>query len=645
MNFENIPEELKEVPRWVCWRDIKGRKIPYDAKALNSAASSTNPDTWATYDEAVTAFEERIQHSDAFTGIGFVLAGDGICGVDIDYCVDSKGPSVDALRLLEHLGAGYIEISPSGRGLRAFGFAPGLAQGCKGTYDGLNIELYSSERYLTLTGNAIKRDGLREFNGFDALAYAIRTDKTVDKSTGEIKELSQNSVHAELVRRIITGEAYHDSLRDLAYSFVGGGLHPGAVVNHLRGIMESVFIAKDERWQSRYRQIPDLVSSAKRKLGTTDPFDKSFLKEDEDLFDALGGVYASNLPSEYVPPDELVEDLLVNRNISILYGDSNSGKTFFAISLACAISQGALWFGKRTEAGMVVYLATEAPETVKARVQAHQKHFQVSIDHLLILQVPVNFHEGDHDVNRIIELIRSEEQRNDIKCKLIIGDTLARISAGANENSGTDMGPIMARFDYLMSSINTAVLIVHHSGKDAAKGGRGWSGIRAHIDTEIEVTESKDQRKATVTKQRALSSKGEVLYFDLIIIKLGKTKFGKDATTCVVAQTDNDCIIKEDKYSWHVSILLDAWSEDGQIMKNDLPYVSKEAVRESIKNCSKRYSSGTVRNKMQEFKAMEVEERLEPYGQGWRIIDQSIVTQCHLMTKNDTNAKRHFCTK
>ena len=104
------------------------------------------------------------------------------------------------MQLLEHLGAGYIEISPSGKGLRAFGFAPSLSQGCKGSYDGLNIELYSSERYLTLTGNAIKTDGLREFNGFEALAYAIRTDKRVDKTTGEIIDPSMvpNGVQAAL---------------------------------------------------------------------------------------------------------------------------------------------------------------------------------------------------------------------------------------------------------------------------------------------------------------------------------------------------------------------------------------------------------------------------------------------------------------
>lgn len=631
MNFDNIPKELIEIDRWVCWRDTNGRKIPYDAKSLNSAASSTNSETWATYEEAVTAYEERIGNSDAFTGVGFVLAGDGICGVDIDYCITEQGPSVDALQLLEHLGAGYIEISPSGRGLRAFGYAPALSQGCKGTYEGLNIELYSSERYLTLTGNCIKSEGLRDFNGFEALAYAIRTDKHIDKTTGEIKEISQDGRHAEFVRRIVTGEVYHDSLRDLAYSFIGGGLHPGAVVNHLRGIMDAVIVPKDERWKSRYQQIPDLVSSARRKLGTIDPFDQSFLKEDEDLFDAMGGIYASDLPSEYTAPDELIEDLLINKNISILYGDSNSGKTFFAIDMACAIALGRPWFGKQVEHGMAVYLATESPETVKARVQAYQKHHEVSIENLLIIQVPVNFHEGDYDVSRIITLVRDEEKRKGIKCKLIIGDTLARISAGANENSGTDMGPIMARFDFLMNALSAAVLIVHHCGKDAAKGGRGWSGIRAHIDTEIEVTEKNHQRKASITKQRALPSKGDVFYFNLHVINIGISKFGKTATTCVVTETEEIDAIKEDEYAWHVGILIDAWESNNQPMDSGKPYIAKDWVKESIKLCGKGYKTGTIRNKLMEFDRLVEAEKTEKFAQGWRVIDPALVSYFNVL--------------
>jgi len=631
MNFNNIPEELIAINRWVCWRDTNGRKIPYDAKSLNSAASSTNSETWATYEEAVTAYEERFGNNDAFTGIGFVLAGDGVCGVDIDYCITDKVPSTAALQLLEHLGAGYIEISPSGKGLRAFGYAPSLSQGCKGTYEGLNIELYSSERYLTLTGNCIKNEGLREFNGFEALAYAIRLDRHVDKTTGEIKELSQDGRHAELVRRIVTGEVYHDSLRDLAYSFIGGGLHPGAVVNHLRGLMESVIVPKDERWKSRYLQIPDLVSSARRKLGTIDPFDQSFLKEDEDLFDAMGGIYASDLPREYTAPDELIEDLLINKNISILYGDSNSGKTFFAIDMSCAIALGRPWFGKQVEQGMVVYLATESPETVKARIQAYQKHHEVSVEHLLIIQVPINFHEGDYDVSRIITLVRDEEKRKEKKCKLIVGDTLARISAGANENSGTDMGPIMARFDFLMNAINSAVLIVHHCGKDAAKGGRGWSGIRAHIDTEIEVTEKNHQRKASITKQRALPSKGDVFYFNLHVIHIGISKFGKTATTCVVTQTEEIDAIKEDEHSWHVAILIDAWENNNQPVDSGKPYIAKDWAKESIKLCGKSYKAGTIRNKLMEFDQLVEAERLEKFAQGWRVIDPALISYFNLL--------------
>ena len=52
----NIPQELKALPRWITWRaeiwtpGEKPRKVPYDPRALNSRASSTDPDTWATFE-------------------------------------------------------------------------------------------------------------------------------------------------------------------------------------------------------------------------------------------------------------------------------------------------------------------------------------------------------------------------------------------------------------------------------------------------------------------------------------------------------------------------------------------------------------------------------------------------------------------
>lgn len=529
MNYENIPEELKQLDRWVVWRD---GKVPYDAKYVNSRASSTNPDTWASFEAATTAYEE----SDEALGIGFVLNGDGLCGIDIDHCIHDAEIDPAALQLLDHLGTSYISISPSGTGLRAFGYATPLLQGVKGTYEGLAVELYSSQRYLTITDQALKLEPLRELQHFSDLAHYIRSSSHVNTSTGEVIERKPNERHSELVRRILTGETYHDSLRDLAASLAASGTHQGALVNHLRGLMDASSAPRDQRYLDRYKQIPDLVRTAQSKFRTFDPFGDVPIKEDDNLFDSLGAVFADELPSEYTPPDELVEDILITRNTSILYGSSNSGKTFWALSMAAAISRGADFLGKRTQEGMVVYLATESPETVRTRLQAYMRYHDCTLDNILLIQKPVNFFTDNTDVERVIAAIKQAEDQKGKKASLIIGDTLARISAGANENAGQDMGPVMNRIDYLMNSTVSSVMMIHHSGKMQDAGARGWSGIRAFVDAEIEVTDAEGVRKATISKQRALGSKGDEIYFNLMTMHMGFNKWGRPSTSCVVTQ-------------------------------------------------------------------------------------------------------------
>jgi hypothetical protein len=121
---------------------------------------------------------------------------------------------------------------------------------------------------------------------------------------------------------------------------------------------------------------------------------------------------------------------------------------------------------------------------------------------------------------------------------LIIGDTLARLSAGANENAGQDMGLVVRRFDRIRTECNAHFMLIHHSGKNAAAGSRGWSGIRAAVDTEIEVTDSPAGRCCEITKQRDLATKGDRIGFRLDAVMLGLTKWGAAATSCVVVATD-----------------------------------------------------------------------------------------------------------
>lgn len=252
----------------------------------------------------------------------------------------------------------------------------------------------------------------------------------------------------------------------------------------------------------------------------------------------LSVAFADELPDTYTPPDELVQGLLTAGDGSVLYGDSNSGKTFFVIDLACAVARGVEWMGRKTEQGLVVYLAAESPASVRGRLQAYQKHHGVKVPNFAIVQSPIDLFDGDSDTDKVVSLVRMLEAQSGQTVRLIVGDTLARLSAGANENAGQDMGLVVRRFDRIRTECKAHFLLIHHSGKAAAAGARGWSGLRAAVDTEIEVTDSPAGRCCEITKQRDLSTKGERIGFRLDVVTLGYTKWGAPATSCVVTPSD-----------------------------------------------------------------------------------------------------------
>ena len=170
--FENFPKELQRHDQWVVW---KGKKILYDPTRLNSKANVNDPYSWGSFKQADAAYSEG-----GWLGVGFVLTGNGIAGVDIDKCVIDGEPNKEALQLLADLDAPYIEYSPSGNGLRAFGFSTQSITGVRGQLDGLSVELYTKGRYLTVTGHVIKNEPLRVLRGFEALAEKIRRRPTED---------------------------------------------------------------------------------------------------------------------------------------------------------------------------------------------------------------------------------------------------------------------------------------------------------------------------------------------------------------------------------------------------------------------------------------------------------------------------------
>ena len=242
----------------------------------------------------------------------------------------------------------------------------------------------------------------------------------------------------------------------------------------------------------------------------------------------------------YEPPREIVEGLLAAGGGSLIYGSSSTGKTFLTLDLACATATGATWMGRRTEAGLVVYVAAESPGSVKARLAAYQRRHGRRLQNLVVVQDAVNMLQK-RDTDALIQTIKAAEERVGKKATLIVGDTLARLTSGGDENSGQDMGAVIGNFDRIRGETGAHFLLIHHSGKDREKGARGHSSLRAAVDTEIEVLSTdEDGRWAQVTKQRDLPGLGDRIGFDLEVVEIGASQWGTPVTSCVVSPGSRD---------------------------------------------------------------------------------------------------------
>jgi RecA-family ATPase len=253
----------------------------------------------------------------------------------------------------------------------------------------------------------------------------------------------------------------------------------------------------------------------------------------------LDFICASDIPvGEELFDDELIECVIHKRAMSALYGDSNSGKTFLAVDMAGAMAQGIKWMGRHTVKGAVVYLATEAYGSVMTRFKAYLKEHNLSRLDVFIVKSPVNLYAKPDDASRVIQTVDAIESKYRVKVGLVIGDTLARISSGANENSH-DMATVITNAEIIKEETGAHFMWIHHCGKDAARGMRGWSGIRAAIDTEIELVESDDGvRGVTITKQRDGQGKGDTYGFELTQVPVGVNQWGAVRTSCVVRYCD-----------------------------------------------------------------------------------------------------------
>lgn len=237
---------------------------------------------------------------------------------------------------------------------------------------------------------------------------------------------------------------------------------------------------------------------------------------------------------------EIVQGVITAGGMSVMYGESNSGKSYLAAHLAFCIARGVPWLGKQVERGAVLYVAGEGASSIRRRKRAHERHHGQKVGPFGLIPTALNLMAGSADVEALVDVIRQSQSKIGQPVLLVIVDTLARAIAGGNENASEDMGRLVQAGDRIREETGAHLMWVHHTGKDQAKGARGHSSLRAALDTEMEVIgeEATKVHTVTVTKQRDLDSKGTRLCGKFVPIELGHTKWGDRITACVVEDTD-----------------------------------------------------------------------------------------------------------
>ncbi len=247
-------------------------------------------------------------------------------------------------------------------------------------------------------------------------------------------------------------------------------------------------------------------------------------------------------PSALIPWSELsklqrrkylIKHWLDEGALSVVYGASNSGKTFFALDIASHISLGWKWRGHNTKDGSVIYIAGEGAGGISERLEAFRLHHEIDdYGELFILRSALTLSGEDANIDDFISLLEDIPNK-----KLIIVDTLARNMGAGDENSTKDMNEFVRQCDKLRDETGAHVMIIHHTGKEEGRGARGSSALKAAIDTEIAITQDNGVIKSEIMKQRD-GETGACKHFALLPYKVSVDEDGDPVFSCVLTETN-----------------------------------------------------------------------------------------------------------
>ncbi|AXN53329.1 RepA-like helicase [Mycobacterium phage Thonko] len=223
--------------------------------------------------------------------------------------------------------------------------------------------------------------------------------------------------------------------------------------------------------------------TGKTAVAADSPYADEVTEHDPDVFDSPHNGVPRIAPFSHwrdlPPPEYIIEGLIEHRGLSSIIGPPGVGKSSVVLDMLCHIATGKSWQGRRVLKTKVLYLPGEGLAGAVQRLRAWEAAHKIDLGADMLLGDSIILAKADNDAWADIAAYIARQGIG-----LVVFDTFARMSTGLEENSATDVGKAVRRFDRLKELTGAGVAVVHHTGK-VGDSGRGSSALNGALDSEL----------------------------------------------------------------------------------------------------------------------------------------------------------------
>ncbi|MCY2987979.1 MAG: AAA family ATPase, partial [Planctomycetota bacterium] len=208
-------------------------------------------------------------------------------------------------------------------------------------------------------------------------------------------------------------------------------------------------------------------------------------------------VRIGNLPAQDQPQRWLVEQLWGAAAVGLIGGAPKCSKTWLGLDLALSVATGTPSLGRYAvpEPGPVlIYLAEDALPIVRQRVagMARQRGRELQPVEIHVITAPTLRLDREQHRGQLLEAAQR------LRPRLLLLDPLVRLH-GIDENNAREVAELLAYLRTLQRQLDLAVMLVHHTRKNAPGGIasgqalRGSSDLHAFGDSNLYLRRTQDR--------------------------------------------------------------------------------------------------------------------------------------------------------